>query len=344
VEKTVLEPTSSGETQPESLRLQAASAPDVATVQSLAARLSANVERVILGKRHEIELVLITLLCQGHVLIEDVPGVGKTMLARAVAKSFGCSFKRLQFTPDMLPSDVTGVSLFNQKTREFEFRPGPILAQIVLTDEINRATPKTQSALLESMEERQVTVDGVTYPMPQPFLVMATQNPIEYEGTFPLPEAQLDRFMMRLHLGYPAGRDEMAMLDAQQYTHPIDQIEQVVSAEELVNAQHTVKSIYVDALVKEYILALVEATRRHPDVYLGASPRGSLALYKTAQARAAVHGRDYAIPDDIKLLAEPTLAHRLIVSPAARLRNIDPRAIVDELTHSVAVPGAGVPR
>ena len=313
---------------------------NIEPVQSLTRQVSGNVERVILGKPREIELVLIALLCQGHVLIEDVPGVGKTMLARAIAKSFGCSFKRLQFTPDMLPSDVTGVSMFNQKTREFEFRPGPILAQIVLTDEINRATPKTQSALLEAMEEHQVTVDGVTYPMPKPFLVMATQNPIEYEGTFPLPEAQLDRFMFRLHLGYPSNKDEMGMLDAQQYAHPIDSIEQVVSADELIAAQRFVKEVYVDALVKEYIMALVDATRKHPDVYLGASPRGSLALYKTAQARAAISGRDYVIPDDIKALAESALPHRLIISPAARLKNVDPRLVVDELTHSVAVPGS----
>ncbi len=314
--------------------------PDIEIVQALAQKISANVERVILGKHNEIELALVALLCQGHVLIEDVPGVGKTMLARAIAKSLGCTFKRIQFTPDMLPSDVTGVSMFNQKTREFEFRPGPVHAQIVLTDEINRATPKTQSALLEAMEERQVTVDGVTYPLPQPFLVMATQNPIEYEGTFPLPEAQLDRFMLRLHLGYPAVKDEMAMLDAQQLAHPIDSIRQVASAQELIDAQNAVKQVYVDALVKEYILALIDATRKHPDIYLGASPRGSLALYKTAQARAVIEGRDYVMPDDIKVLADPALAHRLIVSPAARLKNVDPRAVVDELIHSVAVPGS----
>jgi MoxR-like ATPase len=314
--------------------------PNIEPVQTLVHQVATNVERVILGKHHEIELALIALLCQGHLLIEDVPGVGKTMLARALAKSLGCTFKRLQFTPDMLPSDVTGVSMFNQKTREFEFRPGPVFAQIVLTDEVNRATPKTQSALLECMEERQVTVDGITYPMPQPFMVMATQNPIEYEGTFPLPEAQLDRFMLRIQLGYPSNRDEMAMLDAQQFAHPIQDTHQVASADALIAAQQAVKHVYVDALVKEYIVALIEATRKHPDVYLGASPRGSLALYKAGQAHAAIQGRDYVIPDDIKALAEPALAHRLIISPAARLKNVDARAVVDELVHSVAVPGS----
>ncbi len=308
-------------------------------VQAIAERIANNVEKVIIGKRGEIQLTLVGLLCRGHLLIEDVPGVGKTMLARSIAKSIGCTFRRIQFTPDMLPSDVTGVSVFNQKTCEFEFRPGPVMAQIVLTDEINRATPKTQSALLEAMQERQVTVDGVTYPIPEPFLVLATQNPIEYEGTFPLPEAQLDRFMMRISLGYPSPEDEIAILDSQQYLHPVETLEQAIEARELLDAQEKVKEVYVDSLVKEYIVNLVDATRHHPDIYLGASPRGSLALYKTGRARAAILGRDYVIPDDIKALAMPTLAHRLIVSPSARIKEIDPRAVVEETLQSVPVPG-----
>ncbi len=310
--------------------------------QEIAEKVIANVEKVIVGKHEEVQLTLLALLRQGHLLIEDVPGVGKTMLAKSIARSVGCAFRRIQFTPDMLPSDVTGVSVFNQKTREFEFRPGPVMAQIVLTDEINRATPKTQSALLECMEERQVTVDGTTYPMARPFLVLATQNPIEYEGTFPLPEAQLDRFMMRISLGYPSAEDEITMMDSQQYVHPVEEIGQVVAAEELLEAQETVKGIYVDDLVKEYIVAVVGETRKHPDVYLGASPRGSLALYKTSQARAALLGRDYVIPDDIKALAQVTLSHRLIISPSARIKNIDPRAVVEEIIGSVPVPGARV--
>ena len=310
--------------------------------QEIAEKVIANVEKVIVGKHGEVQLTLLGLLCRGHLLIEDVPGVGKTMLAKSIAKSIGCTFRRIQFTPDMLPSDVTGVSVFNQKTREFEFRPGPVMAQIVLTDEINRATPKTQSALLECMEERQVTVDGTTYPMARPFLVLATQNPIEYEGTFPLPEAQLDRFMMRINLGYPEPEDEITMMDSQQYVHPVEEIGQVVDAEELLEAQETVKDIYIDNSVKEYIVAVVGETRKHPDVYLGASPRGSLALYKTSQARAALMGRDYVIPDDIKALAQVALAHRLIISPSARIKNVDPKAVVEEIIGSVPVPGARV--
>ncbi len=310
--------------------------------QAIAERVIANVEKVIIGKHEAVQQTLLALLCQGHLLIEDVPGVGKTMLARAIARSIGCTFRRIQFTPDMLPSDVTGVSMFNQKTREFEFRPGPIMSQIVLTDEINRATPKTQSALLEAMEERQITVDGVTYTMEEPFLVMATQNPIEYEGTFPLPEAQLDRFMMRISIGYPLHGDEIAILDSQQSTHPIEHISQVVSATELLEAQENVKQVYVDPLIKEYIVSLVSATRQHPDIYLGASPRGSLALYKTSRALAAVQGRDYVIPDDIKALAQPALAHRLIVSPSARIKDVNPKTVVEEIARSVPVPGARV--
>jgi len=295
-------------------------------VQAIAEKVINNVEKVIIGKHEEIKLTLVGLLCRGHLLIEDVPGVGKTMLARSIAKT----------------SDVTGVSVFNQKTREFEFRPGPVMAQIVLTDEINRATPKTQSALLEAMQEQQVTVDGVTYPIPEPFLVLATQNPIEYEGTFPLPEAQLDRFMMRISLGYPSPENEIAILDSQQYVHPVETLEQVIDIQELLNAQERVKEVYVDSLVKEYIVSLVNATREHPDVYLGASPRGSLALYKTSRARAAILGRDYVIPDDIKALAITALAHRLIVSPSARIKEVDPRAVVEETLESVPVPGARV--
>ena len=311
-------------------------------VQAIAERIISNVETVIVGKHDTVQLAIIALLCEGHILIEDVPGTGKTMLAKSVAKSLGCSFRRIQFTPDMLPSDVTGVSVFNQKTREFEFRPGPVLAQIVLTDEINRATPKTQSALLEAMEERQITVDGVTYPMEMPFLVLATQNPIEYEGTFPLPEAQLDRFMLRISLGYPSSEDETVMLDRQQYSHPVTRIEQVVSAEELIQAQKQIREAFLNDLVKEYIVRLVNATRKHPDVYLGASPRGSIALYRTGQARAAILGRDYVIPDDIKALAQVTLAHRLIISPSARIKNVDPRAVIQEILDSTPVPGARV--
>jgi len=311
-------------------------------VQAVTDALIENVERVIIGKRDVIELVTIGLLSQGHMLIEDVPGVGKTMLARTLSRSLGCTFRRIQFTPDMLPSDVTGVSIFNQKTREFEFRPGPIIAQIVLTDEINRATPKTQAALLEAMEELQVTVDGVTYPLPRPFLVLATQNPIEYEGTFPLPEAQLDRFLMRIRLGYPDHGDEIAILDSQQYVHPLTKIEQVVDVEELTTVQEKLKDVYVDPLVKRYIVDIITQTRRHPDIYLGASPRGSLALYRTGQARSAMLGRDYVLPDDVKALATATLAHRLIISPSARLRDVTGETVMREILSSLPVPGARV--
>lgn len=311
-------------------------------VQTVAERIINNVSQVIIGKKPEIRRTVLGLLCDGHILIEDVPGVGKTMLARALAKSIGSTFSRIQFTPDMLPSDVTGVSVYNQKTLEFEFRPGPIMSQIVLADEINRATPKTQAALLEAMEEHQITVDGRTYELGSPFLVLATQNPIEYEGTFPLPEAQLDRFLMRIELGYPSPQEEMAMLDSQQYQHPVHQIQQVVSVQELLAAQQAIREVYIAPEIKQYIIDLVNATRRHPDVYLGASPRGALALYRTAQARAASVGHDYVQPDDIKALAEATLAHRIIVAPTARIRDISPRAIIHDILASVPVPGATI--
>jgi MoxR-like ATPase len=312
----------------------------VKNIQEPSERVAANVERVIIGKHMEVRMALVALLCEGHILIEDVPGVGKTMLAKALSKSIGCSFRRIQFTPDLLPSDVTGLSIFNQKTQEFEFRPGPIMAQVVLADEINRATPKTQSALLECMEERQATIDGVTYPMPSPFLVIATQNPIEYEGTFALPEAQLDRFMLRLRMGYPKAMEEIVILDEQKRLHPIDDLRQVLDLEELRQMQSGIKEIYVDQTVAEYIVRLVTATREHPDVYLGASPRGSINLYRSSQALAALEGRDYVIPDDVKQLAVAVLAHRLIIKSQASLREIDPDAIVREILGQVAVSEA----
>jgi len=315
-------------------------------VRAISERVGRNVEQVIVGKHNEVQLTLLALMCRGHVLIEDVPGVGKTVLAKAIARSIGCSFKRIQFTPDLLPTDVSGVSIYNQKTGEFEYRPGPVMAQIVLADEINRATPKTQSALLEAMEERQITVDGVTYSLPDPFIVLATQNPIEYEGTFPLPEAQLDRFLMRIELGYPGRNDEIEMLDRQQQVHPLDTLAQAVDARELIEAQTAIRTVYVDRLIKEYILGIVEATRKHDDVYLGASPRGSLALYRTAQGHAAIDGRDFVIPDDVKTLAAATLAHRIILRPAARIKNTDARTIIDDILRRLPVPGvrAGAPK
>jgi MoxR-like ATPase len=309
-------------------------------VQAVAERIAQGVGQVIMGKRNEVRLTVLGLLSEGHILIEDIPGVGKTMMAKALARTIGASFSRIQFTPDMLPSDVTGVSLFNQKTREFEFRAGPIMAQIVLADEINRATPKTQAALLEAMEEHQVTVDGITHNTPDPFLILATQNPIEYEGTFPLPEAQLDRFMLRIQLGYPSPAEELVVLSAQQYEHPIHNLTQIVSVQDLVNAQQGVREVYVADEIKRYIISLVGATRQHPDVYLGSSPRGSLALFRTSQARAAMAGRDYVIPDDVKALAEVTLAHRVIVGPAARIKDISSRTIVQDVLASTPVPGA----
>jgi MoxR-like ATPase len=308
-------------------------------IQNFAEKVAANIEKVIVGKRGPVDLAVICLLCQGHLLIEDVPGVGKTVLARSIALSLGCSFSRIQFTPDMLPSDVTGVSIFNQVTRQFEFRAGPVMSQIVLSDEINRATPKTQASLLEAMEERQITVDGTTHPLPKPFMVLATQNPIEYEGTFPLPEAQLDRFLMRLELGYPTLEDEINILDRQQYKHPILSLQQVVSSQELEEAQEEIKKVYVAPAVKKYLVEIVRQTRQHPDVYLGASPRGSLALYRTTQARAAMSGRDFVLPDDVKALVHTTLSHRVILGPAARLRDLNADQILQDVLGKVVVPG-----
>ncbi len=313
-----------------------------APVKEIAERIASSVGQVILGKTNEVRLTILGIICRGHILLEDIPGVGKTMMAKSLARAVGCSFNRIQFTPDMLPSDITGVSIFNPKTREFEFRPGPIMAQIVLADEINRATPKTQSALLEAMEEGQMTVDGVTYRLSNPFLIMATQNPIEYEGTFPLPEAQLDRFLIRIQMGYPQPQDELNILASQQYQHPIQNLQQVVTLKELLATQQLIKDVYVAKEVQQYIINLITASRRHGDVYLGSSPRGSLALFRTAQARAAMSGRDFVIPDDVKALAEVTLAHRIIVGPAARLKNITSRAIVQDILQSTPVPGSSV--
>ena len=308
--------------------------------KAVADRVIGNVERVIVGKRREVELSLIALICRGHALIEDIPGVGKTTLAKTLARSLGCTFKRIQFTPDLLPADITGVSVYNQADGAFEFREGPIVAQVVLADEINRATPKTQSALLEAMEERQVTADGVTHIMPDPFLVLATQNPIEYEGTFPLPEAQLDRFLLRITLGYPSRTEEVAIIEMQQKEHPVDSVEQVVSVEEVAVLQAAAREVYVDGLIKEYVVNLSDSTRRHEAIYLGASPRGSLGLFRAAQAKALLEGRDYTIPDDVKNLAEAVLAHRLIVNPASRMKDITGSTILTEVLDRVPVPGA----
>jgi MoxR-like ATPase len=334
-----------------------------------------NVGRVILGKDQTIKLALAALLSNGHVLIEDVPGVGKTVLAKALARTFGGTFKRIQFTPDLLPSDVTGVSVYNQRTSSFEFRPGPLFAHVVLADEINRATPKTQSALLEAMEERQVSVDGTTHPLPEPFLVLATQNPVEYEGTFPLPEAQLDRFLLRIALGYPSREDELALLERAVVSpsawepsppsgreswpasaghlvdgaaghepdggrHPVEALPQVVSLAELRGLQAAARAVRVDRLIREYVVGLVGATRSHADVHLGASPRGSLGLLRAAQAWALLQGRDFVTPDDVKALAEPALAHRLILAPGTRPRGLDGRVLIAELLASLPVPGA----
>ena len=312
--------------------------PEISRIKEAADKLSNNVSKVIVGKKETIELVLVALLCEGHVLIEDVPGIGKTMLAKAVARSLGCSFKRIQSTPDLLPSDVIGIHYYNQKTSEFEFRPGPVVSNVVLVDEINRATPRTQSCLLECMQEQQVTVDLETIPLPRPFMVIATQNPVELEGTFPLPEAQLDRFLLRVSLGYPSEDEEGAILSRFQRENPLDNLTSVIEAEELLELQKLCRQVYIDDSVRSYVTAITRATRNHQSIDLGASPRASLGLHLASQALAAIQGRDYVIPDDVKHLSVPALAHRLISKTEARLREHSSEAIVNEIVATVPVP------
>ena len=314
--------------------------PGILDAATVARRIADNIATVIVGKDDVIEQALAALVAEGHILVEDVPGVGKTMLARSIAVSISGTFSRIQFTPDLLPSDVTGVSVYNQSTGEFSFRSGPVAAHLVLADEINRATPKTQSALLEAMEERQVTVDGVTHPLPPPFLVIATQNSIEYEGTFPLPEAQLDRFLMRVSIGYPRFDEEITIIAQQEHSHPILELEPVATPDDVLSLQQAAQEVYVDGLVREYLVALSEATREHADAALGASPRASLGLFRTGRALALLRGRDYVLPDDIKELAVAVLAHRIVLTPAARMRGVLPERVVEELLNSVPVPGA----
>ena len=310
----------------------------LADVAALGKRIIDNIETVIVGKRGPVRLTLVALLCDGHVLLEDVPGVAKTMLARSLAASLGCSFSRIQCTPDLLPSDITGVSVFNQKTSEFQFQPGPAMNQVVLADELNRATPRAQSALLECMAEAQITVDGTTYHLAEPFFVIATQNPIEHEGTFPLPEAQLDRFLMRLSIGYPSFTDENEMLERLKLVHPLQKLGQVATADELVAAQDAIREVFVHDKVRQYLVRIVHATRRHDDLALGASPRASIALYRASQALAALEGREFVIPDDVKYVAEPILCHRVIVSSEARLRGRTTEQVVDAIVSSIPAP------
>ena len=323
----------------ESVQVRARSA-SAAAIRDAADRIRANVSQVIVGAEEPIDLILAALLAGGHILIEDVPGTGKTMLARAFAKSIGASFRRIQFTPDLMPSDILGINYYSQRTSEFEFRPGPIVANIVLADEVNRATPRTQSALLEAMEERTVTIDGETRPLPEPFLVLATQNPIELEGTFPLPEAQLDRFLLRLKVGYPAEAGEVAMLRRFEGRSPLDTLQPVVGAAELVALSETLPAVHVEDAVAEYVVRLCRATRDHAAFDLGASPRASLALFRASRALAAIDGRDYVRPDDVKRLAQPVLAHRLVLSSQTRLRGRSADDVLDEILHEVAVPVA----